>query len=137
MLVAAFRVIEIPIATRVHEELVDITDAVSDAIVALGVEVGVVAVLSPHTTAGIIVNEGHDPDVARDLLYALDRIVPTDGYHHAEGNSAAHVKVALVGSAQLVPVQDGNLTIGRWQRIFFAEFDGPRPQRTVEVRLAG
>ena len=89
----------------------------------------------PHTTAGICVNEGYDPDVAIDLGRALDRLVPWDaGYRHSEGNAAAHIKSVLVGSSVLVPVRDSKLSLGRWQEIFFCEFDAPR-SRTVELRF--
>ena len=89
----------------------------------------------PHTTAGICVNEGYDPDVAIDLGRALDRLVPWDaGYRHSEGNAAAHIKSVLVGSSVLVPVRESRLSLGRWQEIFFCEFDGPR-SRTVELRF--
>ena len=117
-------------------ELVDVTDQVERALADLGLADGAVLVSSPHTTAAITVNEGYDPDVQRDLLYALDQFVPQEGYHHAEGNSDSHVKVALLGSSQLVPVEDDRLALGRWQRIFFCEFDGPRDRR-FEVRTLG
>ena len=117
-------------------ELVDVTDDVARALEDLDLDDGALLVSSPHTTAAITLNEGYDPDVSRDLLFALDRIVPAEGYRHAEGNSDSHVKVALVGNAQLVPVEDGKLALGRWQRIFFCEFDGPRARR-LEVRSLG
>jgi len=89
----------------------------------------------PHTTAGICVNEGYDPDVAADVGRALDRLVPwSAGYRHAEGNAAAHIKSVLVGSSVLVPVRGSKLCLGRWQEIFFCEFDGPR-SRTVELQF--
>lgn len=89
----------------------------------------------PHTTAGICVNEGYDPDVAADIGRALDRLVPWNaGYRHSEGNAAAHIKSILVGASVLVPVRESKLCLGRWQEIFFCEFDGPR-SRTVELRF--
>jgi secondary thiamine-phosphate synthase enzyme len=87
----------------------------------------------PHTTAGILINEGYDPDVARDMEAALDKLVPHAGdYAHAEGNSDSHIKTALVGSSETVWIEAGRLALGRWQMIFFAEFDGPR---TRELRV--
>ena len=83
------------------------------------------------------VNEGADPDVVRDMLRAFDRMVPwQDGYRHAEGNAAAHIKATLVGSSVLVPVRDGVLGLGTWQTIWFCEFDGPR-RRRLWVSQAG
>jgi secondary thiamine-phosphate synthase enzyme len=118
-------------------EFVDITDGVA-SIAAEFKGAGAVLVSSLHTTAAITVNEGHDPDVVRDLLHALAPMAQRDDYEHAEGNSDAHLKVALLGSSQLVPVTEGRLRIGTWQRIFFCEFDGPREGRTIVVTpLAG
>lgn len=126
------RTVTLHLDTAERCELVDVTEQVAGACAELVVEHGAVVVASPHTTAAITVNEGYDPDVARDLLHALERMVPDEGFRHAEGNSDSHVKVALVGNAQLVPVRDGHLALGRWQRVFFCEFDGPR-SRTMTV----
>ncbi len=84
-----------------------------------------------HTTAGLTVNENADPDVRHDLLLALDRTVPEDnpGYRHFEGNSAAHLKAALMGFDVTLPVENGKLALGRWQTIYFCEFDGPRERQ--------
>ena len=88
---------------------------------------GLLVVMVPHTTAGVCVNEGYDPDVMDDVGRVLERLVPWKAdYRHAEGNSAAHVKTILVGSSVTVPVRDGTLDLGRWQEIFLCEFDGPR-----------
>jgi secondary thiamine-phosphate synthase enzyme len=118
----------VPVTTSRRNELVDVTEDVAEAVRALGVEDGAVLVLSPHTTAGVTVNEGYDPDVAGDLLRRLDGLVPAGapGDRHAEGNTDSHLKTALVGCSTLLPVADGRLALGRWQRLFLCEFDGPR-----------
>jgi secondary thiamine-phosphate synthase enzyme len=96
-----------------------------------------VLVYVPHTTAGVLINERADPDVARDVVAALDRMVPADAaYRHAEGNAPAHIKAVLVGTSQMVPAMDGRLALGTWQGIFLAEFDGPRSRRLLVVPLA-
>ena len=96
---------------------------------------GVLHLFVPHTTAAICVNEGYDPDVTADIGRALDNLVPwSAGYRHSEGNAAAHIKSVLVGSSAVVPVRGSKLHLGRWQEIFFCEFDGPR-SRTVELRF--
>jgi secondary thiamine-phosphate synthase enzyme len=121
--------------TRARCELVDITDRVQEAVARSGVPSGLCLVFVPHTTAAVTVNEAHDPDVARDIADTLGRLVPTEaGYRHREGNADAHVKAVLVGSSCRVPIADGRLALGRWQGIFFCEFDGPR-RRSVEVRM--
>ncbi len=124
------------ITTSKVEELVDITSDIRDVLPSLssGGD-GAVLLYCPHTTAGLFVNEGADPDVAADLAAALARLVPRDGrYRHAEGNAAAHIRSVLVGSSLTVPVTGGRMALGTWQRVFFAEFDGPR-RRQVYVQF--
>ncbi|MDO9630492.1 MAG: secondary thiamine-phosphate synthase enzyme YjbQ [Humidesulfovibrio sp.] len=100
-----------------------------------GLTEGAVLVYSPHTTAGVTINEGADPDVKRDMLAHLAHLVPqSGGFRHAEGNSDAHIKTSLMGPMQLVPVSGGLLQLGTWQKIYLCEFDGPR-RRTVLVQF--
>jgi secondary thiamine-phosphate synthase enzyme len=127
----------IEIRTRTKEEFVDLTAEVGRVVAASGVASGMCVVAVPHTTAGVTVNENADPDVRADLLMTLRRIVPDSlAYAHAEGNSPAHVKAALVGSSVSLIVEDGRLRLGTWQGIFFCEFDGPR-MRKVWVQVIG
>jgi len=123
------------VRTRSRDELVDITDRVRDAVRAAGVRSGTVTVYVPHTTAGVTINENADPDVVHDVLAALDAAVPwrQGFYRHGEGNSAAHVKSSLVGCSTTIPLVDGRMTLGTWQAVYFAEFDGPRTRRCVVV----
>lgn len=123
--------LQIPVRTRAHDELVDITSEVARSIPAGFC--GVCSVFCQHTTAGLTINENADPDVIHDLLGALERVAPWQhpDYRHMEGNSAAHVKASLMGSSVSVPVANGRLTLGTWQSIFFCEFDGPRSRRVV------
>jgi len=124
------------IETRSRAELVDVTARVREAVRASGVEDGLCVLYVPHTTAGICVNECADPDVARDILAALGRLVPDSGdYRHEEGNADAHVKAALVGSSLQLLVEKGMPKLGRWQGIFFCEFDGPRGGRELWLRV--
>ncbi len=96
---------------------------------------GVCHLYVPHTTAAVMINEGYDPDVVRDMEVAFDQLVPPKGdYRHAEGNSDSHIKTALVGSSETIWIADGHLVLGRWQMIFFAEFDGPR-RRELFVKI--
>jgi secondary thiamine-phosphate synthase enzyme len=126
----------IKVAAESRTQFVDITGAVNDALHRLGASDGICQVYVPHTTAGIVVNENADPDVARDMLAWLDRIVlqnDTD-YRHADGNSPAHIKSTVVGQSATLPIEEGRLALGTWQGVYLAEFDGPR-QRTVVVSL--
>ena len=131
--------LEFSVTTTEREALVDITDRVAAALRQAGVTGdGVIHIFSPHTTAGITVNEGADPSVARDMVVALRRLVPRDGdYRHAEGNSDAHLKTALMGTHACIPMAGGEIELGTWQSIYLAEFDGPRRRRVwIEVTPA-
>ena len=123
---------EIELRTDRKRGLVDITDQVSRAVAG---EDGVWLVYVPHTTAGVTINEGADPDVARDVLMVWERLVPEDlPYRHVEGNAPAHVMSCLAGSSVMVAVDGGELRLGTWQSIFFCEFDGPRKRRVWLAR---
>ncbi len=124
------------VETKRRSHLVEVTAEVQRIVSDSGITNGVCWVTVPHTTAGITINENADPDVAHDLMMALDRMVPWESgdYRHGEGNTAAHVKTSLVGSSVQVPVADGQLQFGTWQGIFLCEFDGPRT-RKVRVQL--
>jgi secondary thiamine-phosphate synthase enzyme len=124
----------VSVRTSRRTELVDITRLVQEALGKIGINEGVCYVYAPHTTAGITINENADPSVAEDILAHLNRTVPFDGpYRHGEGNSAAHIKAALTGGAQVILVEAGKLVLGTWQGIYFCEFDGPR-NRKVHVK---
>jgi secondary thiamine-phosphate synthase enzyme len=115
--------------------MVNITQEVAAAVLESGVTRGVCRVFVPHTTAAVTINESADPDVAADILAALDGLVPWNGgYRHGEGNSAAHIKASLVGPELTLLVEDGRLVLGTWQGVFLCEFDGPR-KRKVLVRV--
>lgn len=117
-----------------REQFVDVTDQVAQALRQCGLREGALLVYSPHTTAGVTINEGADPDVKRDMLAQLRALVPqSPAFRHAEGNSDAHIKTSLMGPSQLVPVTGGRLALGTWQKIYLCEFDGPR-RRTVLVQ---
>jgi len=116
-------------------EIIDVTASVSRVLREIGVMKGVCHLFVPHTTAGITINENTDPNVRRDMLQALERMVPSSGeYLHAEGNSAAHILASLVGSSTIAFVENGKLVLGAWQAIYLCEFDGPRT-RTVLIRV--
>lgn len=125
------------VKTARRTQLVDVTQEVEKAVEQAGVDSGVCYVYVPHTTAGVMVNEHFDPDVATDLEGVFDRLVPRVGpYRHAEGNSDSHAKAALTGTSATIFVEDGKLALGRWQGVFFCEFDGPR-DRKLWVKVQG
>jgi secondary thiamine-phosphate synthase enzyme len=117
--------------------MIDITDRIRALLKESRIRSGVCHVFVPHTTAAVTINENADPDVPRDILSELDKIVPhNDRYRHVEGNSAAHIKASIVGASETLLIENGDLVLGTWQSIFFCEFDGPRTRRVI-VRLAG
>ena len=127
----------IPIRTSVQAEFVDITGLVKDEVKKNKWADGVIYIYIPHTTAAVTINENADPAVQADMLDALNKLVPVKGaYRHSEGNSDAHIKASLIGSSVVVIVESGNPVLGRWQGIFFCEFDGPR-QREIYLKFSG
>ncbi len=130
--------VELRVETERQSQLVDITQRVREALD--GQPQGAAAlVFVPHTTAGVTINEHADPAVARDFEVALERIVPSDWpwQHVEEGeeNAPTHIRAAFMGPSVLIPLRnDGTLALGRWQGIFFCEFDGPR-ERSVFVTV--
>ena len=126
---------EFEIRTTEREQFVEITSRVNDALSDSSITDGVAVVYCPHTTAGLTINENADPDVICDMLDVIGRLVPRDaGYRHCEGNADSHVKASMVGSSVTVPIRDGHLGLGKWQGVFFCEFDGPR-KRHVHVQV--
>lgn len=120
-----------------RQEMRNITRTVVEAVRASGVSEGICVVHCPHTTAGLTLNENADPDVVRDMLFALDRTFPDrPEFRHAEGNSAAHLKASFMGSSVTVPISGGKPALGTWQGIWFCEFDGPRARKCL-VQVIG
>lgn len=124
------------LSTNQRDEMIDITSKVQDYILEKNVKNGMITIYCPHTTAGITINENADPDVVKDMIMRLDEVYPWEHpkYRHLEGNSASHLKASTVGSSQTVIIKDGRLLLGRWQGIYFCEFDGPRT-REYYVKL--
>jgi len=116
--------------TKNRSELLDITQNINKMI-PKDLDVGICIVYIPHTTAGVTINEGADPSVQQDILNQLNQLVPWDQslFRHLEGNSAAHIKASLLGSSVTILVENSHLQLGTWQKIFFAEFDGPRHRK--------
>lgn len=126
------------VKTDRRTQLLDVTAQVQKAVSTAKIVNGICYLYVPHTTAGIAINECADPDVARDIEGALDRLIPKTGpFRHCEGNSDSHIKSVLVGSSQTVFVEEGRLALGRWQGIFFCEFDGPRERKLVVKVVSG
>jgi secondary thiamine-phosphate synthase enzyme len=122
--------------TNQRDEMIDITRQIHDLLKKDQLEEGLAVIYCPHTTAGITIQENADPDVKHDVLMRLDEVYPWEHakYRHAEGNTASHLKAMTVGSSQTVLIAGSRLMLGRWQGIYFCEFDGPR-ERTCFVRF--
>jgi secondary thiamine-phosphate synthase enzyme len=119
-------------------EFVDITAGVQRLVTESGVRSGICYVYVPHTTSAITINENSDPNVGRDILKELNKVIPFDDqYGHSEGNSAAHIKSSLLGVSKAIMIEEGRLALGTWQAIFFCEFDGPRDRRVQVKVMAG
>jgi secondary thiamine-phosphate synthase enzyme len=123
--------ITIDLKTSRRTEFVEVTEKVEAAVHDSGLRHGAVVVYSPHTTAGVTIQENADPDVVHDMLLWLNQHIPKDvaGFRHAEGNSDSHLKCSLVGPSVVAIIERGKLVLGTWQGIFFCEFDGPRSRK--------
>jgi len=125
----------ISIQTSSRIEMIDITRLVNQAIGKTDIQEGICTVYCPHTTAGLAINENADPDVVRDILMKLNRLVPAnESYQHLEGNADAHIKSTLVGQSVQVIISRNRLQLGTWQGIYFCEFDGPR-HRNIWIQV--
>ncbi len=128
---------QLNIKTNTRTEMLDITRRIQNIVNEENWQTGLLTVFVPHTTAALTINENADPDVQRDMLMEINKVIPfEDGFHHFEGNSAAHIKTSLFGSSEAIIVENGQLQLGTWQGIYFCEFDGPR-QRKVWLQFAG
>ncbi|MCP3678436.1 MAG: YjbQ family protein [Deltaproteobacteria bacterium] len=127
------------IETHRRCELIEITGDVERVVMEDGLTDGLVVVYSPHTTAGITINENADPSVVDDMVMKLTKVIEhrDPDYRHGEGNSDSHIKTSLVGPSQTVIVEGGKLLLGTWQGIFFVECDGPRSRKLFVKLLHG
>ena len=131
-------VFQFTVRTSAHTQMLDITAQVRKAIADSGVQGGLCVVYVPHTTAAVTVNENADPDVQTDFMKELNKIVPwEDGYYHAEGNSAAHLKASMMGFSETLIVDGGKPILGTWQGIYFLEYDGPRTRQVCVKVMEG
>jgi len=130
---------EIILSTSKKQELIYITSKINSIIKKSKIKNGICNVFAKHATAAIIINENYDPNICLDLLDALNKLIPSGIWLHdrIDGNADAHIKSAILGPSESVPVKDGKLSLGRWQSIMFAELDGPRSDRQVIVTVMG
>ncbi len=117
------------LTTTSQMELVGISEKIHTLIQNNSVSSGVCYLFNPHTTAGLTINEGADPDVGDDIIKGLFHMVPDLNYNHLEGNSRAHIMSSLIGTSLVVHIANNKLQLGTWQKIFFCEFDGPRTRK--------
>lgn len=128
---------EITFSTSKRLELVDINDKVQEIVSKSGVKDGICCVFCQHATGAIIINENYDPNVCLDIIDALSKLIPAGKWRHdsVDNNADAHIKAAIVGPSEIVPIKDGKLQLGTWQSLAFLECDGPRNNRRVIVKI--
>ncbi len=125
----------ISVKSSTATEMINISDSIQSILSEENALEGMCLVYCPHTTAGLTINENADPDVKKDMIKEINKIVPfNDSYLHFEGNSAAHIKATFTGFHLMIPIHKGQLTLGTWQGIYFCEYDGPR-NRNVQIRI--
>ena len=118
------------ISTSKREEFIDVTELVKKE-VKEAEDCKALLLFVPHTSCALFINEGYDPNVCKDISKTLNKITENIEYEHSEGNSDAHSKTVLVGNSLIIPIENKELVLGTWQRIFLAEFDGPRKRKII------
>jgi secondary thiamine-phosphate synthase enzyme len=132
---AGTRAHAVQVETRARVEFKDITGLVQKLVAESGVQSGLCHLFVPHTTAGILINENYDPALQKDLDNFLKELAPYDrDYHHNDGNCDAHLKAAVIGCSKTLLLEGGRLVLGRWQGVYFCEFDGPR-RRDLRIKI--
>ena len=125
----------INVKTNRYIQMVDITHDVRQYVSETGVKDGIILVYTPHTTAGITINENADPAVTADIEAFLQKKIPHESYfRHREGNSPSHIMSSYFSASETLIIDDGHLVLGTWQGIYFCEFDGPR-SRKVHLKI--
>jgi len=124
------------ISTKKRIELIDITEKVEYVVERSGAKTGICNVYAPHATAAIVINE-FEPNLEKDFEKVFEAILPRADYmhDHIDNNASAHLLSGLFGCSRMIPVEEGKLALGTWQRIIFCEFDGPRPLRNILVTI--
>lgn len=127
----------IKIITKKKYEVIDVTQEVEKQV--KNVDEGLAVVYTPHATGGIIINENYDPNIGLDIMDALDNIIPEGKWRHdkVDNNGASHIKSAITGPSETIPIKDGKLQLGTWQSICFCEFDGPRERKIIVKVMKG
>ena len=126
-------IIEISVASDKKYQIIDITDEVQKVVSDKGIEQGLCIVYVPHATAAIMINENYDPNIGDDILDSLAENIPEGKWRHdkVDNNAAAHIKAAIIGPSENIPIKDGKLMLGTWQNIVLADFDGPKRRRII------
>lgn len=129
---------EFTVKTSKKQQILDITDYVRKIVNSSKIKEGICLVYAPHATCAIIINENYDPNVMDDILNSLNALVPEGRWLHdsVDGNGAAHIKSAILGPSETIPIKDSELQLGQWQNLMLADFDGPRT-RTVITQVIG
>ena len=127
------------LSTSKKQELIDITDKVNTIIRKSEIKNGICNIFAAHATGAIIINENFDPNICLDLLDALNRLIPSGIWRHdkIDGNADAHLKSAILGPSETLPIKNGKMDLGKWQSLIFCELDGPRVNRKIVVTMIG
>ena len=128
----------ITISTSKKQELIDITDEVNAIVCKSKVKEGLCNIFATHATAAIIINENYDPNICLDIIDALNSMVKEGGWRHdrVDNNAASHIKSAILGPSETIPIKDGELQLGTWQSPMLVELDGPRRNRKIILSSA-
>src|SRR5215475_10375437 len=124
---------ELKVHTSKRYEVIDLTPQIAEAVKNAHINEGLCSVYVPHATAAIIINENDDQQIGLDLLDALDKLIPEGVWRHdqVDSNGAAHLKAAILGPSETIPIHDGRMALGTWQAVMLVELDGPRDRKVI------
>ena len=130
---------EFYISTKKKQEMIDITSQVNSIINKSKIKNGICNVFTAHATAAIVINENYDPNICLDLIDAFNKLIPAGIWRHdrIDGNADAHIKSAILGPQETIPIKNNKLELGRWQSCMLVELDGPRNDRKIVVTIIG
>jgi secondary thiamine-phosphate synthase enzyme len=124
---------EYKLQTKQKQSLVDITAQLEEAVKKSGIKNGIMNVYVTHSTAAIIINENYDPNVCEDIIECLNKLAPSGVWKHdrVDNNADAHIKAAICGPSETIPIKDGKIMLGTWQSPMLACFDGPKTRKLI------
>jgi len=114
-------------------EIIDMTSDINDILIKSKIKDGLINIFARHSTAGIVINE-NESGLVKDFQNTIESLIPeNNNYFHdkIDNNADSHIRSFFIGSSETIPIENGSLSLGTWQSVFFVELDGPRSRKFV------